>query len=139
VPRLELADIHAMKVSRRVLRSILAGTCLGVGFVFMASIIVPERSQAGGGDALPSLPDPMSAESIEAMQPLGRIEGNLYTVGFYATPTGPLFTVYDRHGTELAALLTPAQLAEQFPNLALEETYADVPMRIMGTDIGGQN
>jgi hypothetical protein len=134
-----LADIHAMKVSRRVVRSVLAGTGLAVAFVFMASIIVPGRSQAGSGAAPPTVPDPLSAESIEAMQPLGRIEGNLYTVGIYATPSGPLFTVYDRHGNELAGLLSRAQLAEQFPNLTLEETHADAPMRIMGTDVGGQN
>jgi hypothetical protein len=127
-----------MKVSRRVVRSALAGTGLAVAFLFMASIIVPERSQAGsGGDATPTTPDPLSTESIETMQPLGRIEGNLYSVGFYATPTGPLFTVFDRHGNELAALLTPAQLAEQFPDLALTDTHADVPMRIMGSDVGG--
>jgi len=138
VTRPKFADIHPMKVSRRVVRSALAGTGLAVAFLFMASIIVPERSQAGSA-APPTAPDPLSAESIEAMQPLGRLEGNLYSVGFYATPTGPLFTVYDRHGNELAALLTPSQLAEQFPDLGVTDTHADVPMRIMGSDLGGGN
>ena len=45
----EFADIHRMKVSRRVVRSALAGTGLALAFLFMASIIVPERSQAGSG------------------------------------------------------------------------------------------
>ena len=35
-------------------------------------------------------------------------------------------------------LLTAAQLAEQFPDLAPTGTYADVPMRIIGSDLGGR-
>jgi hypothetical protein len=135
----KFADIDTMKVPRRVVRSVLVGTGLAVAFLFMASIIVPERSQAGGDGSPRTAPEPLSAESIEAMQPLGQIEGNLFTVGFFATPTGPLYTVYDRNGNELAALLTPSQLAEQFPDLPLPDTHADVPMKIMGTDMIGRN
>jgi hypothetical protein len=128
-----------MKVSRRIVRSVLAGTGLAVAFLFMASIIVPARSEAGSDDSLPDVPNPYSAEAIEAVQPLGQIEGNTYTVGFYATPAGPLFTVYDREGNELAPLLTASQLAQQFPDLAPMGTHADVPMSLIGTDIGGRN
>ncbi|MHC4081857.1 MAG: hypothetical protein ACYS15_04530 [Planctomycetota bacterium] len=128
-----------MKVPRRIVRSVLAVTGLGVAFLFMASIIVPERSEAGGETFPPPVPNPYSAEVIEAVQPMGQIEGNLYTVGFFATPTGPLFTVYDRHGNELAPLLTASQLAQQFPDLAPMGTHADVPMSLIGTDIGGRN
>ncbi|MHC4220698.1 MAG: hypothetical protein ACYSU7_19850 [Planctomycetota bacterium] len=119
-----------MKVSRRVVRSGLIGTGLAVAFVFMASIIVPERSQAGADGGLPdvpTVPDRMSAEAIEAMTPMGRIEGNLYSVEVFGTPTGPLFNVFDRHGNELAALLTPAEVAEQFPDLPLAETHVISP------------
>jgi hypothetical protein len=129
-------DIDIMKFSRRIVRSALVGTALGVAFLFMASIFVPGRSQADS-DALPGVPDPLSAESMEAMEPLGRIEGKLYTVEVFATPSGPLFTVFDRHGNELAPLLTPAQVAERFPDLPLTDAHADVPIKIMGTDIGG--
>ncbi len=121
------------------MRNVLAGTGLAVAFLFMASIFVPGRSQAGAGGSPPTAPDPMSAESIDAMEPLGRIEGIRYTVGFYATPTGPLFTVYDRYGNEISALLTPSQLAEQFPDMALTDTLADVPLSTMGSDLAGQN
>jgi hypothetical protein len=128
-----------MKVSRRIVRSVLAGTGLAVAFLFMASIIVPERSEAGSEGSIPDVPNPYSAETIEAVQPMGQIEGNQYTVGFYATPAGPLFTVYDREGNELAPLLTASQLAQQFPDLAPMDTHADVPMSLIGTDIGGRN
>ncbi|MHC4768395.1 MAG: hypothetical protein ACYTEI_06760 [Planctomycetota bacterium] len=128
-----------MKVSRRIVRSVLAGTGLAVAFLFMASIIVPGRSEAGSDGSIPDVPNPYSAETIEAVQPMGQIEGNQYTVGFYATPAGPLFTVYDREGNELAPLLTASQLAQQFPDLAPMDTHADVPMSLIGTDIGGRN
>jgi hypothetical protein len=131
--------MKTMKVSRRMVRSILAGTGLAVAFLFMASIIVPGRSEAGSDGYFPDVPNPYSAEAIEAVQPMGQIEGNLYTVGFFATPAGPLFTVYDREGNELAPLLTASQLAQQFPDLAPMGTYADVPMSLIGTDVGGTN
>jgi hypothetical protein len=131
--------MKTMKVSRRMVRSILAGTGLAVAFLFMASIIVPERSEADSDGYLPDVPNPYSAETIEAVQPMGQIEGNLYTVGFFATPVGPLFTVYDREGNELAPLLTASQLSQQFPDLAPIGTHADVPMSLIGTDVGGTN
>jgi hypothetical protein len=127
------------KLSRRVVRSLLAGTGLAVAFLFMASIIVPARTEAGGDDYPPETPNPYSAEAIEAAQPMGQIEGLDYTVGFYATPAGPLFTVYDREGNELAPLLTATELSRQFPDLAPMGTHADVPMSLIGTDIGGRN
>ena len=131
-----MADIATMKVSRRIVRSVLVGTALGVAFLFMASIFVPGQSQADS-ETLPGVPDPLSTESMEAMRPLGRIEGKLYTVEAFSTPSGPLFTIFDRHGNELAPLLTPDQVAERYPDLPLTDAHADVPMKIMGTDFGG--
>ena len=122
-----------------MVRSSLAGTGLAVSCLYMASIFDPGQSEAGSDGYLPDVPNPYSSEAIEAVQPLGQIEGNLYTVGFYATPAGPLFTVYDGEGNELAPLLTASQLAQQFPDLAPVSTHADVPMSLIGTDIGGQN
>jgi hypothetical protein len=130
-----LADSDIMKVSRGVIRSTLVGIALGVGFLFMASIFVPGQTRAG--ESASGVPDPLSAESMAAMKPLGRIEGKLYTVEVYSTPSGSLFTIYDRHGNELAPLLTAQQAAEEFPDLNLTDARADVPIRIMGTDIGG--
>jgi hypothetical protein len=134
-----MADIHGMLRSRRVVRSALAGITLGVAFLFMASIFVPGRLQAGGDD-LPDVPSTAySAEAIEDMTPLGQIEGNEYTVKFYATPTGPLCSVYDGDGKEVAALLTLSQAHERFPDLALPTATADVPLAIMGSDLGGRH
>ena len=62
-----------------------------------------------------------------------------YLVGIDLGSTSLKAMIYDLDGNELAALLTPTQLAQQFPDLALTGTHADVPLRIMGTDLGGRN
>lgn len=111
------------------------------GFLVMASVFAPDRLQAGGegavgpaGIELPS--EYYSSEFRHNLTLLGEIESGQYTVKFYATAEGPLYSVYDSSGVELAELLTPRQIADRFPTLPLTDAHAEVPLRIMGTDVG---
>ena len=118
---------------------LVATTTLLVAFLVMASIFAPAQLTAvptGGPYQGPS--QQYSSEFRENMSLLGEIESNEYRVKFYATAKGPLYTVYDKNGVELAELLTPRQIADQFPSLPLTDAQAEVPLKMMGTDVGGR-
>lgn len=130
-----MADTRTMKKFRPHPRNIAVAATLVVAFVVMASIFVPGRTQAvEENSAVPS--EAYSAESRENMALIGELEGEHYTVKFYATPYGPLYSVYGQDGAELADLLTAADLADRFPDLPLTDAHADVPYKTMGTDVG---
>ena len=112
-------------------RNLVTATVLFAAFMVMASIFAPGRLQAGAGSRGSST---YSSEFIEDMTPLGQVEGNRYTVKFHATPNGPLYSVYDRDGRQLAELLTDVQVAQRFPDLPLPEAHADVALDSMGND-----
>ena len=120
--------------SRRFVASVL---CVGA-FLVMASIFAPDRLQA----QLDVVPAPVelvrpSRYSFDfPMTLLGEIESGEHTVKFYATEEGPLYTVYDKSGGMLAELLTPDQIADRFPALPLTDAHAEVPLKIIGTDVG---
>ncbi len=122
--------------SRRFVASVLF-VC---AFLVMASIFAPDRLQA----QLDGVPAPITVERpsryssgfLGAMTLLGQIESGEHTVKFYATEDGPLYTVYDKSGSMLAELLTPEQIADRFPALPLTDAHAEVPLRIIGTDVG---
>ncbi len=115
-------------------RKLAVLSALVVAFLVMASIFVPDRSQAGEEEESPA--SVYSAEFLDAVRPMGQLEGKRYTVKFYATPSGPLYSVYDKDERELIAeLLTPARLAERFPDIALPDAHANVLMEMMGTDL----
>ncbi len=118
---------------------LLATVALLAAFLVMASIFAPDRLTAGpeiGPVPVPS--QHYSSEFRENMSLLGEIESNEYRVMFYATANGPLYTVYDKNGVELAELLTPRQIADRFPSLPLTDAQAGVPLKMMGTDVGGR-
>ncbi len=120
--------------SRRFVASILF-----VGaFLVMASIFAPDRLQAQLDVVRQPvvLDGPSRYSSNFAMTLLGQIESGEHTVKFYATEDGPLYTVYDKTGYMLAELLTPDQIADRFPTLPLTDAHAEVPLKIIGTDIG---
>ena len=118
------------------MKSLVIGTGLVVAFLFMASIFAPDRTQAGGDET----PEPplgvYSAGSIDTMGPLGEMEGAEYDVKIFATPTGPLYSVYGKNGDEVGTLLTADEIARRFPELPIDEARADVPLEMMGTDVG---
>ncbi len=122
--------------SRRFLASIL---CIGA-FLGMASIFAPDRLQAqldvGPGPIVFERPSRFSSDFDLDRTLLGQIESGEHTVKFYATERGPLYTVYDKSGRMLAELLTPEQIADLFPTLPLTDAHAEVPLKIIGTDVG---
>ncbi len=121
--------------SRRFVASVLF-----VGaFLVMASIFAPDRLQAQL-DVVPPLtlerPSRYSSDFLGAMTLLGEIQSGQHTVKFFATEDGPLYTVYDKSGRMLGELLTPDQIADRFPSLPLTDAHAEVPLKIIGTDVG---
>ena len=122
---------------------VVATATLLVAFLVMASIFAPAELTAvpaGGPYQGPyqQHSQQYSSEFRENMSLLGEIESNDYRVKFFASAKGPLYTVYDKNGVELAELLTPRQIADQFPSLPLTDAQAEVPLKMMGTDVGGR-
>ncbi len=121
-------------------RRFVAAVLFVGAFLVMASIFAPDRLQA----QLEVIPTPVviapqhrySSAFLEAVTLLGEIESGEHTVKFYATEHGPLYTVYDKSGNVLAELITPDQIADLFPTLPLTDARAEVPLKIIGTDVG---
>lgn len=122
-----------MKLSQRIMQHLVLAMALFVAFLFMASIFVPDPSQAGD---LVGAPAAHSAAARNGLPSLGQLEGDRYEVKVFATPSGPLYSVYDRSGTELASLLTAQQVAERFPQLPLPDARAAEPLKLMDTNTG---
>ncbi len=119
-------------------RRFVASVMFVCAFLVMASIFAPDRLQAQLDVVRQPvvLDGPSRYSSNFAMTLLGQIESGEHTVKFYATEDGPLYTVYDKTGYMLAELLTPDQIADRFPTLPLTDAHADVPLKIIGTDVG---
>ncbi len=134
-----MTDTRNMKKLRFSPRTLALGGTLSVAFVLMASIFAPERTEAVVE------PDPLppsmtySEEARQNMSLIGELDGDGYTVQLYASPYGPLYSVFDDNGVQLADLATAEQITLRFPDLPLTDAYADVPYKTMGTDIGGGN
>ncbi|MHC4990524.1 MAG: hypothetical protein ACYTGC_06040 [Planctomycetota bacterium] len=121
----------------------VAGITLGVAFLIMASIIVPEDSGAterGHAPATGSItPDEShagvsdshvlpSTDPHEGLRQLGSIEGAGYLVCIFATQTGPRYSIYDAESeAELATLMTAEQVSEHFPDLPLDRLEISPP------------
>jgi hypothetical protein len=110
---------------------VIAGITLTVAFLVMASVFVPERSEAGDGphgspdaadDHLDGVAETSTAPHV-GLPSLGSFTGRQYVVEVYATEVGPRYTVYDRlEGFELGVLLTTEQMQTFFPELLLPDT-----------------
>ena len=135
-PIVSIVNKLSILKSRRFVASIL---CIGA-FLGMASIFAPDRLQAqldvNPAPVLLERPSRYSSDALPDRTLLGQIESGEHTVKFYATERGPLYTVYDKSGRMLAELLTPDQIADLFPTLPLTDAHAEVPLKIIGTDVG---
>ena len=112
---------------------LIAGITLGLAFLVMASIFVPERTHAGGetGHETPA----GSTDPHQGLRSLGTLEDDCYRVTIYATTHGPRFSVSDRYeGRELGALLTADQVGRYFPDLLLPGMDFSAPMHLMLVD-----
>jgi hypothetical protein len=108
---------------------LIAGITLGIAFLVMASIIVPDPSVAHDGaegevEEVEGHPpetgfDMPSTDPHEGLRSLGTLESNGYTVEVYATQVGTRYTVCDSDGFELGTLLTAEQVERYYPELPL--------------------
>jgi hypothetical protein len=120
------ADKAMMKQAPPMLERLVAAAAMGIAFIGMASIIIPDRSRGDDG-LLPPLvpraaPAPVHGSSDDphdGLPMLGSIEHRRMTVRIYGTEIGPRYTVEDASGGELAVLFTAERIAELFPELPL--------------------
>jgi len=132
---IDLADKAIMMASNHIVRDIVAATALLVAFGLMASIFVPAPLAARDIDAQASSPA-RSAGGQASLRSLGRLENEQYTVNIYATPAGPLYSVYTPDGVALATLITAAEVSDRFSDLKLPDARADAGLKLMDTSTG---
>lgn len=134
-----------MKRLPPIAERLLAAVGLALGFLFMASIFVPDWSLAEGEPARIARPaDPRGQTLVEQHAPsvdpheglvsLGSIESEEYTIRIYGNADQPLYSIYTTDGELLATLLTADRVAELFPELPLPNLEFDAlgPMMYAG-------
>lgn len=131
----DLADKATMMASNHLVRDIVAATTLLVAFLLMASIFVPAPLAARGVDAQ-AVSAAHSTDGQASLRSLGRLENEQYTVNIYATPAGPLYSVYTPDGVALATLITAAEVSDRFSDLKLPDARADAGLKLMDTSTG---
>ena len=132
---IDLADKAIMMASNHIVRDIVAATALLVAFGLMASIFVPAPLAGRDIDAQ-ALSAARSAGGQASLRSLGRLENEQYTVNIYATPAGPLYSVYTPDGVALATLITAAEVSDRFSDLKLPDARADAGLKLMDTSTG---
>ncbi|MHC5005250.1 MAG: hypothetical protein ACYTJ0_19280 [Planctomycetota bacterium] len=119
---------------------LIAGITLGIAFLVMASIIVPDPTEAHDGDHAATIgpdashgegPDLPSTDPHEGLRSLGSLDCNGYRLDVYATQVGPRYTVCDPSGDELGVLLTAEQVQAYYPELPLPELDFSASSTIM--------
>ena len=132
---IDLADKAIMMASNHIVRDIVAATALLVAFGLMASIFVPAPLAARDIDAQ-ALSAARSAGGQASLRSLGRLENDRYTVNIYATPAGPLYSVFTPEGVALATLITAAEVSDRFSDLKLPDAAAGTGLKLMDTPTG---
>ncbi len=131
----DLADKATMMASNHIVRNIVVATTLLVAFGLIASIFVPAPLAARGVDTQ-AVSAAHSAGGEASFRSLGRLENDRYTVNIYATPAGPLYSVYTPEGVALATLITAAEVSDRFSDLKLREARAGTGLKLMDTSTG---
>ncbi len=117
-------------------RTLVVGAVLGCAFIFMASIFAPDTIQAG--EEIERAPLVVySAETTDDLTPIGTLEAAGMRIEIFGTDHGTVYSVFDNRGLRLAELISADELSAQFPELDIRGAQADVPLRVMGTDVGG--
>jgi hypothetical protein len=120
-----------MKRTRPSSRRFAFAAVLAASSVITASFFAPHvRSASGSGGRPPALAQPalVAPGAAKADYPvLIDLERTSWTVRVHGSPSGPLYSVYDAGGAELARMLTVAEISAQFPWLGLPDAWADVP------------
>ena len=121
-----------------VLRRVVTTLAVGAVFIGLASIFVPDWTQAElqRFDAADEMDAAwMSTDPHVGLRSLGVMEGDRYRVEIWAGDQGPRFTIYEAGGTRaIATLLSADQVAERFPDLPLPQIDFDVPGMLMLAD-----
>ncbi len=121
---------EGMRRTRPSTRRFAFAAALAATSVVTASYFAPHvrRASGAGGDAPPLAQPAMVAPGLHASghPVLVELEGAAYNVRVHGSPAGPLYSVFDARGAELAAMLTAVELNDRFPQLRIPEAWADV-------------
>jgi hypothetical protein len=123
-----------VKTPRSILLRLATGLTLGLAFLFMASVFVPDWSQAGeygDGSMEREHVSGGAGASSQGLQSLGTIEDDIYQIQIWGGRDEPLYTVTERGGGEVGVLLTADEVARWFPDLPLPEMEYGVEGLIM--------
>ncbi len=113
------------------LERLIAAAALGVAFLFMASVFVPDFIQAQPHEQPAGGP----GNAHTGLRSLGTIEDDRYLVHIFSGPEAPLYSVFDRaEGTELGILMSAELAAERFPDLPIPSMDFGVGSPIMLAD-----
>lgn len=132
-------------------KRIVTISAVGLALLVLAGMLAPGSTQAdepsdssrtagsnGMGEARPSMS--ASTDPHEGLIALGVLQQRGFALSMYAAEQGPLYTIHDEHGSELATLLTAAQVQQRFPELSLRAidfrapTHDGGPEQIMHAD-----
>jgi hypothetical protein len=101
---------------------VIAGICLTIAFVVMASVFTPGGSHAEDDQRHAADLIRNSADAHAGLPSLGVIEDDVYRVEIYATDHGPRYTIFDlEQGLEVGTLLTLDTASARFPDLRLPD------------------
>lgn len=121
-----------------IIRRLVTTVAVGAVFIGLASIFVPDWTQADfeRSDQAESLDSAWESTDPHAgLRSLGIIENDTYRVEIWAGDQGPRFTVYRAGGSKpIATLLSAEQVAERFPSLPLPQIDFDMPGMLMMAD-----
>lgn len=129
-----------MKPRAFLVQRLATFAALAVAFLIMASVFVPDRTRAEGNGSLSGEALGPSTDPHDGLISLGTLETGRYMITIYASARSPLYSIRDRDGGELGALLTPEQVEARFPDLPIRklefsaETEASRPLLIMRAD-----
>ncbi len=129
-----MTDIQTMKVPPPTVRRIIVAGILAAGFLVMASVFAPDRSQADDRDSSSQQTPAAHSAAREGLPSLGQVSNDRYMIKIFGTPNGPVYSVYDKSGVELGALLTAEQVTERFHGLHLPGARAGQPVQTMETN-----
>jgi hypothetical protein len=129
-----------------VIGRVLGGIALAAGFLFMASVFVPDFTQAGqdDGNRAPAPAQTVTTQDAPPADPhadlllIGTIEDDAYVLRVYATDGGARYSVFDHDGRALGTLLTAEEVVQQFPELPVPamDYGTEVPVMLAPTRAG---
>jgi hypothetical protein len=138
------ADRRGMKRGMSQSKRIVTISAVGLALLVLAGTLAPGLTQAhepsGPGrpglnpirEAQPSFSP--STDPHEDLIALGVLQQRGFALSMYASEQGPLYTIHDEDGRELATLLTASQVQQRFPELSLRAIDFRAPTQEAGPD-----